>query len=136
MQCWGRVQGNNKRNNRFFVSRSSCVSWTFQKEACKLLSDNDAVISISYNPVQHDRTKHVEIDRHFIKEKLEKQVISFPFVRSKDQLTSLQKQSQLKLLKILYASWSLEAWWPNLRGSVQKYIFKYILNILVSLFRV
>jgi len=29
--------------------------------------DNKAVISIAQNPVQHDRTKHVEIDRHFIK---------------------------------------------------------------------
>lgn len=28
----------------------------------KLLSDNKDVISITNNPVQHDRTKHVEID--------------------------------------------------------------------------
>jgi hypothetical protein len=33
----------------------------------KLYCDNKAVISIAQNPVQHDRTKHVEIDRHFIK---------------------------------------------------------------------
>ncbi|RVW71223.1 Retrovirus-related Pol polyprotein from transposon TNT 1-94 [Vitis vinifera] len=36
-----------------------------------VLCDNKATISIAKNPVQHDRTKHVEIDRHFIKEKLE-----------------------------------------------------------------
>ena len=50
---------------------------------CKLFSNNKAAISISENPVQHDRTKHVEIDRHFIKEKLEKKLISLSFVRSK-----------------------------------------------------
>lgn len=36
-----------------------------------LYYDNKAAINIAPNPVQHDRTKQVEIDRHFIKEKLE-----------------------------------------------------------------
>jgi hypothetical protein len=36
-----------------------------------LFYDNKATIDISHNPVQHDRTKHVEIDRHFIKQNLE-----------------------------------------------------------------
>ena len=60
-----------------------------QKKACKLFCDNKAAISISENPVQHDRNKHVEIDRHFMKEKLEKKIISLPFVRSKDQLADI-----------------------------------------------
>ena len=29
--------------------------------------DNKAVIEIAHNPVQHDCTKHIEVDRHFIK---------------------------------------------------------------------
>ncbi|RDX99738.1 Copia protein, partial [Mucuna pruriens] len=36
----------------------------------KLFCDNNLTISISYNPIQHDKTKHIEIDKHFIKEKL------------------------------------------------------------------
>jgi hypothetical protein len=33
-------------------------------ETCTLFCDNKETIDISENPVQHDRTKHVEIDRH------------------------------------------------------------------------
>lgn len=35
-----------------------------------LLCGNKAAINIAKNPVYHDRTKHVEIDRHCIKEKI------------------------------------------------------------------
>ena len=58
-------------------------------EACKLFCDNKAAIDISENPIQHDRTKHVEVDRHFIKEKLEKEIISITHVRSEDQLADI-----------------------------------------------
>nr|CAD1835380.1 unnamed protein product [Ananas comosus var. bracteatus] len=60
-----------------------------QNEAMKLHCDNTSAIEIAHNPVQHDRTKHVEIDRHFIKEKLEAGIITFPFVRSEHQLADV-----------------------------------------------
>ena len=59
------------------------------KSEMRLLCDNKAAIDISHNPVQHDRTKHVEVDRHFIKEKLEAKVITIPFVRSSEQLADV-----------------------------------------------
>ncbi|KAM1277262.1 hypothetical protein ACFX13_030387 [Malus domestica] len=58
------------------------------KDTMKLHCDNKAAIEIAYNPVQHDRIKHVEIDRHFIKEKLDAGIIMFPFVGSEDQLVN------------------------------------------------
>ena len=60
-----------------------------QRTTCELYCDNKAAISISENSVQHEGTKHDEIDRHFIKEKLENKIIKLPFVRSKDQLADI-----------------------------------------------
>ena len=54
------------------------------QHSCKLFCDNKAAISIFENSVQHDRTKHVEVDRHFIKENIEAKIVDLPFVRSED----------------------------------------------------
>uniref|UniRef100_A0A2N9GKU7 Uncharacterized protein n=1 Tax=Fagus sylvatica TaxID=28930 RepID=A0A2N9GKU7_FAGSY len=59
------------------------------KDPMKLYCDNKAAISIAHNPVQHDRTKHVEVDRHFIKEKLTEGLICTPFVRTENQLADI-----------------------------------------------
>ena len=56
------------------------IKW---KEPMKLYYDNKSTISIAHNPVQHDRTKHVEEDRHFIKEKLENGLICIPYILTK-----------------------------------------------------
>ncbi|KAL5745206.1 hypothetical protein ACOSP7_026352 [Xanthoceras sorbifolium] len=55
----------------------------------KLYCDNKAACDKAHNPVQRDRTKHVEIDRHFIKEQLEAKNIEAPHVRSQDQLAEI-----------------------------------------------
>lgn len=46
-------------------------------------------MSIAENPVQHDCTKHVEVDRHFIKKKLEGGVIGLWYTRTEDQLANI-----------------------------------------------
>ncbi|KAL6327175.1 hypothetical protein AAG906_015214 [Vitis piasezkii] len=50
----------------------------------KLYCDNKATISISHNPVQHDKTKHIEVDRHFIKEKFEKGIICMTYIPTRE----------------------------------------------------
>ena len=40
-----------------------------------LCCGNKLAISIAHDPVQHDRAKHIEIDRHFIKKKLELRIL-------------------------------------------------------------
>ncbi|KAG8499583.1 hypothetical protein CXB51_006239 [Gossypium anomalum] len=60
----------------------------------KLYYDSKAAISIAHNPVQHDKTKHVEIDKHFIKEKIkESQVCMRLFLQNNRLLTYSSKDS-------------------------------------------
>ncbi|KAE8725655.1 GTP-binding protein [Hibiscus syriacus] len=55
----------------------------------KLYCGNKSTINIAYNPVQHDRTKHVEVDRQFIKEKLYNGLICTPYVSTVDQVVDI-----------------------------------------------
>lgn len=45
--------------------------------AMNICCDNKTVIQISHNPIQHDRTKHIEANRHFIKKNLEEKANKF-----------------------------------------------------------
>ena len=54
-----------------------------------LVCDNKSAISIAHNPVQYDRTKHIEIDQHLIKEKLDSGLIAAEYIPSKLQLTDM-----------------------------------------------
>ena len=55
----------------------------------KLYCDNKAAITIAHNAVHHDRIKHVEIDRHFIKEKIEVGLINWSHVSSSNQVADI-----------------------------------------------
>ena len=60
-----------------------------QTDSIRLYCDYKAAINIAHNPVQHDKTKHVEIDCHFIKEKLTSGTICTPFVQAGEQLADI-----------------------------------------------
>ncbi|KAH9659075.1 hypothetical protein KPL70_023730 [Citrus sinensis] len=59
------------------------------QQPIQLYCDNKAARDIAHNPVQHDRTKHVEVDRFFIKEKLDEKILELPKIRSEDQLADI-----------------------------------------------
>ncbi|GJX96168.1 retrovirus-related pol polyprotein from transposon TNT 1-94 [Tanacetum coccineum] len=55
----------------------------------KLVSWSSKNIAISYNPVQHSRTKHIDVRYHFIKEQVEKGIVELFFVGTEYQLADL-----------------------------------------------
>ncbi|WJZ83765.1 hypothetical protein VitviT2T_003420 [Vitis vinifera] len=59
------------------------------RQPIRLFCVNKATCDITHNPVQHDRTKHVKVDRFFIKEKLDDKIVELPKIRSEDQLADI-----------------------------------------------
>jgi hypothetical protein len=83
---------------RAMASTTSEFTWIKQllanlrikvQEPMKMYCDNQAACHIASNPMFHERTKHIKVDCHFIREKLQSKEIKTPFVRSEDQLTDI-----------------------------------------------
>ena len=54
-----------------------------------LLCDNESAVNIATNPVQHSRTKHIDIHHHFLKDHVSKGDILVDSVRTEDQLADI-----------------------------------------------
>ncbi|RDY07857.1 Copia protein, partial [Mucuna pruriens] len=55
----------------------------------KLFCDINSTMSIAHNPVQHDRTKHIKINKHLIKEKLDSELIVTTHVPTRLQVADV-----------------------------------------------
>ena len=55
----------------------------------KIYSDYKVGISIAHNPVRHDRTKHVEVGRYFIKDQIEERMICMSYVPTTEQAVDI-----------------------------------------------
>nr|GEU92842.1 retrotransposon protein, putative, unclassified [Tanacetum cinerariifolium] len=69
--------------------RTQLTDYGFHFDKIPMYCDSKAAIAISCNPVQHSRTKHIDVRYHFIKEKVKKGIVELFFVGTKYQLADL-----------------------------------------------
>nr|GFA68321.1 retrotransposon protein, putative, unclassified [Tanacetum cinerariifolium] len=69
--------------------RTQLTDYGFHFDKIPMYCDSKAAIAISCNPVQHSRTKHIDVRYHFIKEKIKIGIVELFFVRTEYQLADL-----------------------------------------------
>ena len=81
------------------ITQSMCkIIWLYQLFVevsiktlvpAKLWCDNQVALHIASNPVFLERTKHIELDCHFVREKIQLGLISIGYVKTEEQLRDI-----------------------------------------------
>ncbi|GJR95412.1 retrovirus-related pol polyprotein from transposon TNT 1-94 [Tanacetum coccineum] len=69
--------------------RTQLLDYGYKYNRILMYCDSKSAIAISCNPVQHSKTKHIDIRYHFIKEHVEKGTVEIYFVGTEYQLADL-----------------------------------------------
>ncbi|KAE8684274.1 hypothetical protein F3Y22_tig00111146pilonHSYRG00032 [Hibiscus syriacus] len=84
-----------------YVAATSCVFhaiWLrnllkeiglIQEEPTKVCVDNKSAIALAKNPVFHDRSKHIDIRYHYIRECVARKDVEVEYVKSQDQVADI-----------------------------------------------
>ena len=83
----------------YIAAASCCAQLLWMRQTLKdygvicdkvpILCDNESAIKIAYNPVQHSKTKHIEIRHHFLRDHVKRGDIELSYVGTGDQLADI-----------------------------------------------
>jgi hypothetical protein len=83
----------------YIAAGSCCAQLLWMRQTLKdfnismsqvpLLCDNESAIKLANNPVQHQRSKHIEVRHHFLRDHVEKKDIQLCHVRTEAQLADI-----------------------------------------------
>ena len=57
-----------------------------QEHATTLFEDNQSAIALAKNPVHHARSKHIDIQHHYIREKIESKEIDINYMSTDEMI--------------------------------------------------
>ena len=70
-------------------SKGTLSDFGIKLKKVPLLCDNESAIKLTNNPVQHARTKHIDVRHHFIRDHQQKGDICIESVGTEDQLADI-----------------------------------------------
>ncbi|GJT23114.1 hypothetical protein Tco_0893051 [Tanacetum coccineum] len=69
--------------------KQALVDYGIRLDDIPIMCDKKGAIDLSKNPVQHSRTKHIEIRHHFLRDNVQKGNISIEKVSSEDNIAKI-----------------------------------------------
>ncbi|GKB15038.1 retrovirus-related pol polyprotein from transposon TNT 1-94 [Tanacetum coccineum] len=69
--------------------KQALIDYYIRLDDVLIMCDNKGAIDLSKNPVQHSRTKHIEIRHHFLRDNVQKGNISIEKVASEDNIANI-----------------------------------------------
>ncbi|GJW72817.1 hypothetical protein Tco_0132187 [Tanacetum coccineum] len=69
--------------------KQALIDYGIRLDDVPIMCDNKGAIDLSKNPVQHSRTKHIEIRHHFLRDNVQKGNISIEKVASEDNIADI-----------------------------------------------